>query len=96
MAGIKTDTLYTVKAAVLASPALCTNYTDVVTLYGDFIKQQKIESTSMNVSDAHITRRYNCPASVAGSDYEEFYDGVVEDRFYNHPGYRTLSPDQKN
>jgi NADPH-dependent 7-cyano-7-deazaguanine reductase QueF len=42
MAGIKTDALVTVKAAVLASPALRTNYPDVVTLYVDFIKQQKI------------------------------------------------------
>jgi hypothetical protein len=84
MAGINTDALDTVKAAVLASPALHTNYPDVVTLYGDFIKQQKIESASMNVSDAHITRRHNGPASVAGSDYKSYYDGVVEDRFYNH------------
>jgi hypothetical protein len=39
MTGIKTDGLNTVKAAVLSSPALHTNYPDVVTLYGDFIKQ---------------------------------------------------------
>jgi hypothetical protein len=50
MAGIKTDALDTVKAAVMPRPALRTNYPDVVTLYGDFIKQQKIESASMNVS----------------------------------------------
>jgi hypothetical protein len=50
----------------------------------------------MNVSDAHITRRHNGPASVAGSNYEASYDGFVEDRFYNHAEYRTLSPDQKN
>jgi hypothetical protein len=96
MAGIKTDALDTVKAAVLASPALHTKYPDVVTLYGDFIKQQKIESASMNVSDVHITRHHNGPASVVGSDYKASYDGVVEDRFYNHVEYRTLSPDQKN
>jgi hypothetical protein len=96
IAGIKTDALDTVKDAVLASPALSTNYPDVVTLYGDFIKQKKIESASMNVSDAHITRRHNGPASVAGSDYYSSYDGVVEDRFYKHAEYRTLSPDQKN
>jgi hypothetical protein len=42
MMGIKTDCLYTMKAAVLASPALRTNYPDDVTLYGEFIKQQKI------------------------------------------------------
>jgi hypothetical protein len=96
MAGIKTDALDTVKAAVLESPALRTNYPDVVTLYGDFIKQQNIESASMNVSDAHITRHHNGPASVAGSDYEASYDGVVEDRFYNHAAYITLSPDQNN
>jgi hypothetical protein len=70
MAGIKTDTLDTVKAAVLASPSLRTNYPDVVTLYGDFIKQQKIESASINLLDAHINRRHNGPASVAGSNYE--------------------------
>jgi hypothetical protein len=81
MAGIKTDALDTVKASVLASPALRTNYPDVATLYGDFIKQQKIESASMNASDAHITRRHNGPASVAGSDYEASRDGVVEDKF---------------
>jgi hypothetical protein len=96
MAGIKNDALYTVKAAVLKSPALRTNYPDVVNLYGDFIKQQKIESSSMNVSDAHITCCHNGPASVAGSGYEASYDGVVEDRFYNRPEYRTFSPDQKN
>jgi hypothetical protein len=96
MTGINTEALYTVKAAVLTSPALRTNYPDAVTLYGDFIKQQKIESAIMNVSDAHITRRHNGPASVAGSDYEASYDGVVEDRFYSHAEYRTLSPDQKN
>jgi hypothetical protein len=95
MAGIKTDALDE-KAAVLESPTLRTNYPDIVTLYCDIIKQQKIESASMNVSDAHITRRHNGPASVAGSDYEASYDGVVEDRFYNHAEYRTLSPDQKN
>jgi hypothetical protein len=39
MVGIKTDALDTVKSAVLASPALRTNFPDVVTLYGDFIKQ---------------------------------------------------------
>jgi hypothetical protein len=83
MAGIKTDALDTVKSALLASPALRINYPDFVTLYGDFIKQQ------------NITRRHNGPASVAGSDYKAYYDGVVEDRFYNHAGYRTLSPDQK-
>jgi hypothetical protein len=94
MAGIKIDALDTVNAAVMASTALRTNYTDFVTLYGDFIKQQKIESASMNVSDAHITRHHNDPASVAGSDYEASYDGVVEDRFYKHAEYRTLSPDQ--
>jgi hypothetical protein len=38
MTGIKTDALDTLKAAVLASPALRKNYSDVVTLYGDFIK----------------------------------------------------------
>jgi hypothetical protein len=96
MAGIKTDALDTVKAAVLAIPAFHTNYPDVVTLYGDFIKQQKIESTSMNVPDARITHHHNGPASVTGSDYEASYDGVVEDRFYNHAEYRTLSSDQKN
>jgi hypothetical protein len=42
MVGIKTEALDTVKAAVMASSALRTNYPDVVTLYGDFIKQQKI------------------------------------------------------
>jgi hypothetical protein len=84
MMGIKTDALDTVKAAV------------IVTVYGDLIKQQKIESASMNVSDSHITRRHSGPASVAGSDYEASYDGVVEDRFYNHAKYRTLSSDQKN
>jgi hypothetical protein len=51
MAGIKTDALDTVKAAVLASPALRTNYPDGVTLYGDFIKQQNIESASMNLCE---------------------------------------------
>jgi hypothetical protein len=96
MAGIKTDTLNTVKAAVLASPALRKNYPDAVTLYGDFIKHQKIESASMNVSDAHITRRHSGPASVGGSDYEASYDGMVEDRLYNHAEYRTLSSNQKN
>jgi hypothetical protein len=96
MAGIKTDALDTVKATVLASPVLRTNYTDVFILYGDFIKQQKIESASMDVSNAHITRRHNGPVSVAGSDYEASYDGVVEDRFHNHAEYRTLSPNQKN
>jgi hypothetical protein len=70
MAGIKTDALDTLKAAVLESPALRTNHPDGVTLYGDFIKQHKIESASMNVSDAHITRHHSGPASVAGSDYE--------------------------
>jgi hypothetical protein len=68
MAGINTDALDTEKAAVLESPALHTNYPDVITLYGDFIKQQKIKSASMNVADVHITRCHNCPASVAGSD----------------------------
>jgi hypothetical protein len=96
MSGIKTDALDNVKAAVLASPALHTNYPDVFTLYGDFIKQQKIESTSMNVSDAHITRHHSGTASAAGSDYKASYDGVVGDRFYNHAEYRTLSPDQNN
>jgi hypothetical protein len=70
MAGSKTDTLNTVKAAVMASPAFRTNYPDGATLYCDFIKQQKIESASMNVSDEHITHRHNGPASVAGSHYE--------------------------
>jgi hypothetical protein len=51
MSGIKTDALDTVKYAVLESPVLSTNYPDGVTLYGDFIKQQKIESASMNVSE---------------------------------------------
>jgi hypothetical protein len=96
MAGIKTDAMDTVKDAVLASPALCKNYPDVATLYGDFIKQQNIESESMNVSDAHITRHHSGPASVSGSDYKASYNVVVEDRFYNHSEYRTLSPDQKN
>jgi hypothetical protein len=50
----------------------------------------------MNVSDANITHRHSGPASVAGSDYETSYDGVVEDRFYNHAEYRTLSSDQNN
>jgi hypothetical protein len=85
-----------VKAAVLAIPALCKNYPDVVTLYGDFTKQQKIESASMNMSDAHITRRHSGPASVAGSHYVASYVGVVEDRFYNHAEYRNLSFDQHN
>jgi hypothetical protein len=85
MTGIKTDALDTVKAAVLESPVLRTNYPDVVTLYSDFIKQQKIESANMNVSDAHITHRHNGPASLAGSDYKESYDGMVEDRFTTMP-----------
>jgi hypothetical protein len=96
MVGIKTDALDTVKAAVLASPALRTNYPDVVTLYGDFIKQKNIESASMHVSDAHITHRHSGPASIAVSDYEAYYDGVVENRFYNHAEYRTLSSDENN
>jgi hypothetical protein len=50
----------------------------------------------MNVSDAHITRRHSGPESVAENDYEASYDGVVEDRFYNHAEYITLSSDQKN
>jgi hypothetical protein len=64
MADINTDALDTVKAAVLESPALRTNYPDVVPLYGYLIKQHKIESESMNVSDAHITRLHSGPASV--------------------------------
>jgi hypothetical protein len=64
MMGIKTDALDTVKDAVLASPALRTNYPDVVTLYGDFIKQQKIKSANMNVSDAHITHHTSLVAIV--------------------------------
>jgi hypothetical protein len=96
MTGIKTDTLDTVKAAVLASHALRTNYPDVVTLYGDLIKQQNIESASMNVADAHITHHHSGPPAVTGSDYEASYGGVVDDRFYNDAEYRTLSPDQKN
>jgi hypothetical protein len=62
MAGIKTDALDTVKAAVMSSPALRTNYPDVVHLHGDFIKQHNIESASMNVSDAHITHGDSGPA----------------------------------
>jgi hypothetical protein len=85
-----------VKATVLARPALRANFPDAVTLYGDFIKQQKIETGSMNVSDTYITRRHSGPAAVAGSDYEAPYDGVVEDRFYNQAEYRTLSSEQKN
>jgi hypothetical protein len=81
MEGIKTDALDTVKDAVPTSPSLRTKYHDVVTLYGDFIKQQKIQSASMNVSDAHITRHHNGPVSVTGIGYEASYDGVVEDRF---------------
>jgi hypothetical protein len=50
----------------------------------------------MNVSDAHITLHHSGPASATGSDYEASYDGMVEDRFYNHAEYRTLSSDQKN
>jgi hypothetical protein len=96
MGSIKTDALDNMKAAVLASPDLRTNYHNDVTLYVDLIKHQKIESTSMNVSDAHITRRHSGPASVAGSDYDAWYDGVVEDRFYNHAEYRTFSSDQNN
>jgi hypothetical protein len=96
MTGIKTDALDTVKDSVPASPALRTNYPDVVTWYGDFIKQQKIESKSINVSDAHITRCHSGPASVSGSDYEASYDGEVEDMFNNHAGYRTFSSNQKN
>jgi hypothetical protein len=96
MAGIKTEALDTVKDAVLASPDLRMNCPDVVTLYGNFIKHQKIETASMNVSDAHITHYHSGPASAAGSHYEASYDGVVEDRFYNQVEYRTLSSDQKN
>jgi hypothetical protein len=96
MAGIKTESLDTVKDAVLASPALRTNYPDGVTLYDDFINQQNIETTSMNVSDTHITRRHSYPASATGSDYEAPYDGVVEDIIYNQAEYRTLSSEQKN
>jgi hypothetical protein len=88
--------LDTVKAGVLESPALRTNYPDVVTLYGDFIKPQKIESASINVSDAHITRHHSGPASVAGINYEASSNGVVEDRFYNHAEHITLSYDQTN
>jgi hypothetical protein len=94
--GIKTDYLDTVKAAVMAIPVSHINYPEVVTLYGDFIKQQKIETASMNVSDTHITCRHSGPVSVAGSDYEAPYDGVVEYRFYNQAEYRTLSSEQKN
>jgi hypothetical protein len=65
-------------------------------LYGDFIKQQNIETESMNVSDTHITRLHSGPAAAAGSDYEAPYDGVVEDIFYNQAEYRTLSSKQKN
>jgi hypothetical protein len=96
MAGIKTDSFDTVKAAVLASPALCTNYPDVDTLYGNFIKQQKIETASMNVSDTHITHHSSGPAAAAHSDYKSPYDGVVDDRFYNHAEYRTLSSEQNS
>jgi hypothetical protein len=96
MGGIKTDDLDTVKAAVMTSPALRTNYPHVVTLYGDFIKQQKIESSSINVSDAHTTCHHIGPVSVAGSDHDAHYDGVVDDRFYNHAKYRILSSHQKN
>jgi hypothetical protein len=50
----------------------------------------------MHVSDEHITCRHSGPESVAGHDYEASYDGVVEDRFYNHVEYITLSSNQKN
>jgi hypothetical protein len=96
MAGIKTDSLDTVKAAVLARPALRTNFPDTVTLYGHFIKQKKIETASMNVSDTQVTRRHSGPAAEAGNDYEAPYDGVVEDRFYNQVKYRTFSSEKKN
>jgi hypothetical protein len=50
----------------------------------------------MNVLDAHITLHHIGPVSVAGSNYEASYDGVVEDRFYNHAELIILSSDQKN
>jgi hypothetical protein len=50
----------------------------------------------MNVSDAHITCHHSGPASVSVSDYDASYNGVVEDRFYNHDEYRTFSSNQKN
>jgi NADPH-dependent 7-cyano-7-deazaguanine reductase QueF len=43
MAGINTDTLDTIKTAVLESLALRTNYPDSATLYGDFIKQKRLK-----------------------------------------------------
>jgi hypothetical protein len=96
MAGINTDTLDTVKDEVLASSAFPKNYPDVVPFYGDFIKEHNIESASIKVSDAHISRRHSGPPSVTGSDYEASYDGVVEDMLFNHAEYRTLSYDHKN
>jgi hypothetical protein len=56
---------------------------------------KNIESSSMNVSDAHITGHHNGPASVSGSNYEASYDGVVEDMFYSDVEFRTLSSNQK-
>jgi hypothetical protein len=85
--GMKTGTLDTVKSAVLAIPALRTNFPYVFTLYGDFIKQQNIETASMNVSDTHITHRHSGTAAVTGNEYEAPYYGVVEDSFYNQAEY---------
>ena len=100
--GIKTTSLDTVKAQILADANMRSDFDACVNLFQDFIKQSASEPRHANISAMNVGSRGHGPSNPSKSnsktktDYDNLQpDMSVEDRYYSREEYETLSPSKK-
>lgn len=95
--GIKTKALDSVKAQILSSPILRTNFAQCVTLYKDFIDQQSPEDKQLNVSStvSNYDNTTKKPNYTKGRNVKFSKDDEVQDRYYSKKEYHKLSQSAK-
>lgn len=89
MDGIKTDSLNAVKTQIMAQASLRSDFDSCVTLYKDFISQNKKGNKELNVSEVRVK-----PKSTGGGETKTSND--VPDRFYTPAEYSKLTKEQKS
>jgi hypothetical protein len=98
--GVRTQTLDTVKASILASADLRNNFTAASTLFKDFIDQTKSSQPDHDITIAGIATGAEDSDSddaktPAGTPLRAKPDMSVDERYYSMQEYRSLSPEKK-
>jgi hypothetical protein len=96
MSGIKTTKYDAVKAQILASPTLRTDYKAVVNLYQDYIRQMAAQAPDREVTIAAVKTGKGTGKGNGKRDHPDVEpDMSVDDRYYKKSEYNKLSHAKK-